>query len=144
MSTTGAEKFDIPRNVKVITVPGNRMRGLGADIAQIQREGDCYYVKMSYAEAAGKVGDIANKILIQHYKAAIAALEEYRGRLDGSIISNEVFDKHVEMQHRTCACGKQGLHNLSYAAISRSGIALVEYTCIFCGQTQSFSHNHSR
>jgi hypothetical protein len=143
MSSTDAEEFEIPRKMEVLAVPGRWMRGLGADMVQIQREGDCYSVKTNMTDA-GRTGDTANKIIRQHYTAAIAALEEYRGRLDRSTISNEVFDKHVEMQHRTCPCGKQGLHDFSYAAISRSGIVLVEYRCIFCGQTQSFSLDHSR
>lgn len=138
------DSFEISRNTQVLMVPGFRMRGGGADLVEITREGDCYYVKLNLADLTDRASDTANRIIRQHYTAAIAALEEYRGRLNRSATSSDVLNKHVEMQHRTCACGKQGLHDFSYAAVNRRGVVLVRYSCIYCGETQSFSLDHSR
>ena len=81
MCSAEIEKFEIRREVKFSMVPGHRMRNEGADIVEIVRSEDCYFVRMHLADK-GPSADSANSILNLHFKSAIAALEEYKGRFD--------------------------------------------------------------
>lgn len=134
------ETYRIPEEVKgPLLRHGRDMRG-GMDLANIIREGNCYYLNVLGTAMTGKRHDpvaIACRILSQHIAAAIAAEK-------GDELSDALVSRHFEQQQKICDCGKKGYRDLACGAVSKQGIATIEYKCVHCGNTDSFNTDHSR
>lgn len=140
------EDFRVPEKIQPLAIHGRRMRGLGADLAEIERLADRYCLKLldsAFSSQGGGPGVEAARILTGHVTAAAAAGEMIRAGTGGSGPSDRLLGVHLRQQSKECSCGKPGFRDLSFAALDQQGWATVEYKCIFCGNSDSFRMDHS-
>lgn len=138
--------YRIPDKVEVLMNIGRRMRGLGENLAEIERLHDSYYVHVKITAITKKGGGpaiTAGEILMGHMTAAANAEKILREGHDKRGITNQLIAQHVSQQDKFCSCGKRGFRDFSYGAISNSGLATIEYKCILCKKGETFTVDHS-
>jgi hypothetical protein len=139
--------FQIPSEVKPLLGVGRRMRGLGSNLAEIERSGDCYYLHVTVSDMTRKGGGpaiTAGQILNGHVAAAALAAQMLIQTAGTAKSPNPLVDQHLAQQQKPCSCGNKGFRDLAFSGLDRSGIASIEYKCIFCGTTETFKVDHSR